>query len=130
MEYRELGKTGLKVSVVGFGGIPVQRIDASSVEKVVNRAIELGINFFDTARGYTDSEEKLSAALKKHRDQVIIATKSMARDKKGMAADIEKSLKTMGVDYIDLFQLHNVKDRKALEQVMAPDGALDIVQLK
>ncbi len=124
MEYRELGKTGLKVSVVGFGGIPVQRIDASSVEKVVNRAIELGINFFDTARGYTDSEEKLGAALKKHRDQVIIATKSMARDKKGMAADIEKSLKTMGVDYIDLFQLHNVKDRKALEQVMAPDGAL------
>jgi len=124
MKYRRLGKTDLQVSVTGFGGIPIQRIDASSVEKVVNRALELGINFFDTARGYTDSEEKLGAALKKHRDQVIIATKSMARDKKGMAEDIEKSLRTLDVDYIDLYQLHNVKDKRALEQVMGADGAL------
>ena len=64
MKYRRLGKTNLEVSVVGFGGIPIQRIDAPSAEKVVNRAIELGINFFDTARGYTDSEKKLGAALK------------------------------------------------------------------
>lgn len=124
MEYRRLGKTELKVSVVGFGGIPVQRIDAASAEKVVNRAIELGINFFDTARGYTDSEEKLGAVLKKHRNKVIIATKSMARDKKGMTEEIDKSLTTMGVDYIDLYQLHNVKDKGALEQVLGADGAL------
>ncbi|MDD2212546.1 MAG: aldo/keto reductase [Clostridia bacterium] len=123
MKYRRLGKTNLEVSVVGFGGIPIQRIDASSAEKVINRALELGINFFDTARGYTDSEKKLGAVLKKHRDQVIIATKSMVRDKTGMAADIEKSLKTMGVDYIDLYQLHNVKDKDTLEQVMGADGA-------
>ncbi|HHV35890.1 MAG TPA: aldo/keto reductase [Syntrophomonadaceae bacterium] len=124
MIYRRLGKTELQVSVIGFGGIPIQRIDVSSVEKVVNHAVELGINFFDTARNYFDSEEKLGVALKKHRDQVIIATKSMARDKKGMAEDIEKSLMTMGVDYIDLYQLHNVKDKDALEQVLAADGAL------
>lgn len=124
MIYRRLGKTDLQVSVVGFGGIPIQRIDASSTEKVVNRAIDLGINFFDTARGYTDSEEKLGAALKKHKDKVIIATKSMARDKKRMAEDIEKSLMTLGVDYIDLYQLHNVKDKSAMEQVLAADGAL------
>jgi predicted aldo/keto reductase-like oxidoreductase len=124
MKYRRLGRTDLQVSIVGFGGIPIQRIDASSAEKIVNHAIELGINFFDTARGYTDSEEKLGAALKKHRDQVIIATKSMARDKKGMAEDIERSLRTLDVDYIDLYQLHNVKDQGALEQVMGADGAL------
>lgn len=124
MKYRRLGKTELQVSVTGFGGIPIQRIDASFAEQVVDRAIELGINFFDTARGYTDSEEKLGAALKKHRDQVIIATKSMARDKKGMAEDIEKSLRTMGVDYIDLYQMHNVKDKGALEQVLGGGGAL------
>ncbi len=124
MIYRRLGKTELQVSVIVFGGIPIQRIDVSSVEKVVNHAVELGINFFDTARNYFDSEEKLGVALKKHRDQVIIATKSMARDKKGMAEDIEKSLMTMGVDYIDLYQLHNVKDKDALEQVLAADGAL------
>ncbi len=123
MKYRRLGKTNLQVSVIGFGGIPIQRVDAFNAEKVVNRAIELGINFFDTARGYTDSEEKLGAVLKKHRDQVIIATKSMARDKKRMAADIEKSLKSLAVDYIDLYQIHNVKDKGALEQVMGADGA-------
>jgi hypothetical protein len=114
----------MQVSVVGFGGIPLQRIEAPAAEKVVRRAIELGINFFDTARAYTDSEEKLGAALKNKREQVIIATKSMARGKKGMAADIEKSLRTMDVDYIDLYQLHNVKDKRALEQVLAADGAL------
>jgi len=124
MEYRRLGKTDLKVSVIGFGGIPVQRIDTASAEKVVKRAIERGINFFDTARAYTDSEEKLGIALKEHRDQVIIATKSMARDKKGMAEDIDKSLKTMGVDYIDLYQMHNVKDKETLEQVLGANGAL------
>lgn len=124
MKYRRLGRTNLQVSVIGFGGIPIQRVDDFNAEKVVNRAIEMGINFFDTARGYTDSEEKLGAVLKKHRDQVIIATKSMARDKKKMAADIEKSLKIMGVDYIDLYQIHNIKDNGALEQVMGAGGAL------
>lgn len=124
MNYRRLGKTDLQVSVVGFGGIPIQRIDASSAEKVVNRAIELGINFFDTARSYTDSEIKLGSVLKKNRGQMIIATKSMSREKKGMAEDIDKSLKTMRVDYIDLYQMHNVKDKAAMEQVLGEDGAL------
>jgi predicted aldo/keto reductase-like oxidoreductase len=64
MEYRILGKTGLKVSVVGFGGIPIQRVSAGEALAIVNRALDLGINFFDTARGYTDSEEKLGGALK------------------------------------------------------------------
>jgi len=124
MEYRRLGKTNLKVSVIGFGGIPIQRIDIASAVRVVKRAVELGINFFDTARAYTDSEERLGVALKEIRDQVIIASKSMARDKKGMAEDIDKSLMTMGVDYIDLYQMHNVKDKEALEQVLGVDGAL------
>ena len=59
MEYRTLGKTGLRVSVVGFGGIPIQRVSAAEANAIVNRALDLGINFFDTARAYTDSEEKL-----------------------------------------------------------------------
>lgn len=124
MKYRELGKTGLKVSVVGFGGIPIQRVPVEDAGAVVNRALDLGINFFDTARGYTDSEAKLGAVLKKRRKEAIVATKSMARTREAMAADIKKSLETLGVDYIDLYQLHNVKDRAALEQVQSPDGAL------
>lgn len=124
MQYRNLGKTGLKISVVGFGGIPIQRVPAGGVDAIINRALDLGINFFDTARGYTDSESKLGAVLRMRRPETIIATKSMARTGEGMAADIKKSLDTLGVDYIDLYQLHNVKDKAALEQVLSPGGAL------
>jgi hypothetical protein len=124
MEYRILGKTGLKVSVVGFGGIPIQRVSAVESAAIVNRALDLGINFFDTARGYTDSEEKLGAALKARRSEAVVATKSMARTREAMAADIRKSLDTMGLDYIDLYQMHNVKSKKELDRVLSPDGAL------
>lgn len=124
MQYRQLGRTGLNVSVIGFGGIPIQRVSAGEAADIVRRALDRGINFFDTARGYTDSEAKLGEVLKKNRKDVIIATKSMARTKEGMATDIKKSLETLGIDYIDLYQLHNVKDRAALEQVFRPDGAL------
>lgn len=124
MNYRTLGRTGLRVSVMGFGGIPIQRVTAEEAEIIVNRALDQGINFFDTARGYTDSEAKLGAALKKRRQEAIIATKSMARSKDEMAADIRKSLATLGVEFIDLYQLHNVKDKAALEQILSPEGAL------
>lgn len=124
MKHRTLGKTGLRVSVIGFGGIPIQRVPAGEAGAIVNRALDLGINFFDTARGYTDSEAKLGAALKKRRTEAIIATKSMARTREGMASDIKKSLETLGVECIDLYQLHNVKDKAALEQVLSPEGAL------
>lgn len=124
MNYRLLGKTGLKVSVVGFGGIPIQRVSPDQTAAIINRALDRGINFFDTAKAYTDSEAKLGEVLKKRRKEAIIATKSMARTREGMASDIQKSLATMGVDTIDLYQLHNVKDEAALEQALSPDGAL------
>jgi predicted aldo/keto reductase-like oxidoreductase len=124
MEYRTLGKTGLDISVIGFGGIPIQRVTANEAAAIVNRALDLGINFFDTARGYTDSEEKLGAALKERRSESIVATKSMARTREAMAADIGNSLKTMGLDYIDLYQMHNVKNQKELDRILNPDGAL------
>ncbi|MDD2554303.1 MAG: aldo/keto reductase [Desulfotomaculaceae bacterium] len=124
MEYRTLGKTGLRVSATGFGGIPIQRVSAVEAATIVNKALDLGINFFDTARGYTDSEEKLGAVLKLRREEAVVVTKSMARTKETMAADIRKSLDTMGLDYIDLYQLHNVKNRKELDRILGPDGAL------
>ena len=123
MRYRRLGKTGLDVSVVGFGGIPIQRISTEETGKVVDRCVQLGINFFDTARGYTDSEEKLGKTLAEHRDKVLIATKSMARDRRD-GGGYQKSLETMAVDYIELYQLHNIKDQETFDQVMAADGAL------
>ena len=124
MEYRVLGKTELKISRLGFGGIPIQKIDAEGTKKLILEMIEEGINYIDTARGYTVSEEYLGYALEGVRDKFILATKSMARTKEVMAKDIETSLKNLRTDYIDLYQVHN-PGAKDLEQVMAPGGALE-----
>lgn len=124
MEYRQLGRTGLKVSVVGLGGIPLQRVDFPQAAAVVEAALKMGLNFIDTARGYTDSEAKLGEVLGRNRGNTIIATKTTARSGEDMAAEVEKSLESLQVDYIDLYQLHNVKDEGALERVLAADGAL------
>ena len=124
MQYKVLGKTGLKVSVMGFGGIPIQRIDAAGTKPLIHRLMEAGVNYIDTARGYTVSEEFLGEALEGIRQNFILATKSMARDKEGMAKDIEISLKNLRTDYIDLYQVHNPNGAQ-LEQVLSPGGALE-----
>ena len=124
MEYRILGKTGLKISRLGFGGIPIQRIDAQGTRDLMHRLAEAGINFIDTARGYTVSEEYLGYALEGIRDKFVLATKSMATTKEAMAADIEKSLQNLRTDYIDLYQIHN-PSAAAYETILAPGGALE-----
>ncbi|MBQ8558462.1 MAG: aldo/keto reductase [Tyzzerella sp.] len=124
MEYVTLGKTGLKISRLGFGGIPIQRVDAAATKELIKVMAEKGINYIDTARGYTVSESYLGEALEGYRDKFILATKSMARDKDGMTADIETSLKNLRTDYIDIYQVHNPSIEQ-LEQVMAPGGALE-----
>ena len=124
MEYRVLGKTGLKVSRMGFGGIPIQRTDAEGAKAVIRYLMDRGVNYIDTARGYTVSEEFLGYALEGIRDKFVIATKSMARTKEAMAADIETSLKNLRTDYIDLYQIHNAPPAD-VEKVIAPGGALE-----
>ena len=124
MEYRILGKTGLKISRMGFGGIPIQRIDAEGTKKLIHDLRDKGVNYIDTARGYTVSEEYLGYALEGIRQDFVIATKSMARTKEAMAADIEVSLKNLRTDYIDLYQVHNPNGAD-LEAVLAPGGALE-----
>ncbi len=127
MEYRILGKTGLKVSRMGFGGIPIQRTDAEGAKAVIRYLMEQGVNYIDTARGYTVSEEFLGYALEGIRDKFVIATKSMARTKEAMAADIDISLKNLRTDYIDLYQVHNATAAD-VEKVIAPGGALEALQ--
>ena len=122
MNYVTLGKTGLKAAVISFGGIPIQRADAANTAAVVDKLEEYGINYIDTARGYTVSEEYLGAALEGRRDKFILATKSMVRDKEGMAKDVETSLKNLRTDYIDIYQLHNLQ-QKDFETAFGPDGA-------
>ena len=124
MEYRELGKTGLKISTLGFGGIPIQRIDAAGTKVLMNQLVEAGVNYIDTARGYTVSESYLGEALEGIRDKFVLATKSMARTADAMAADVQTSLTNLRTDYIDLYQIHN-PTLTQLEQVCAPGGALE-----
>ena len=124
MEYRTLGKTGLEISRLGFGGIPIQRIDAEGTRALIAELCEAGVNYIDTARGYTVSEEYLGYALEGVRDRFVLATKSTSRDKAGMAKDIETSLEKLRTDYIDLYQMHN-PSAKELEVATAPGGALE-----
>lgn len=123
LEYRILGKSELSVSSIGFGGIPIQRTNKEEVKRLLIKCEELGINFMDTARGYTVSEEYLGYGLEGRRDKWIIATKSMARDKEAMIKDVEISLKNLKTNYIDLYQLHNVKTEEDYNKVLSEDGA-------
>ena len=127
MEYVTLGKTGLKISRLGFGGIPIQRVDAAVTKELAKAMVEKGINYIDTARGYTVSESYIGEALEGIRDKFVLATKSMARTKEAMAADIETSLKNLRTDYIDLYQIHN-PNMEQLNQVIAEGGALEALQ--
>ena len=123
MKYVELGRTGLKCAEVSFGGIPIQRADAANTMAVVDALEKHGMNYIDTARGYTVSEEYLGAALKGRREKFILATKSMSRDYEGMKRDIGISLKNLQTDYIDVYQIHNIP-LKDFDQVFGPDGAM------
>lgn len=123
MKYTTLGKTGLKVSVVGLGGIPVQRTDKAGAVEIVEACMKRGVNYLDTARGYSVSEEFFGEALKPYRDKWIIATKSMSRDYESMKADIEISLKNLQTDYIDLYQIHNIKTDEEFAIAFGENGA-------
>jgi len=123
MQYRTLGKTGLEVSVIGFGGIPVQRTSYEEARDSILKAEELGINFIDTARAYTVSEEYIGKALEGRRDQWIIATKSMARSKESMTKDIEISLENLKTDYIDLYHVHNIRTIEEYHEIFGENGA-------
>ncbi|WIV13537.1 aldo/keto reductase [Proteiniborus sp. MB09-C3] len=125
MEKRFLGKTGLEISVIGFGGIPIQRVDKEAAVDLIEELNKQGINFIDTARGYTISEELIGCGLEKAgRHNFILATKSMVRDYQGMKNDIEISLKNLRTEYIDLYQLHNVRTEDEYNKVIGEDGAL------
>lgn len=125
MRYTVLGKTGLEISCLGFGGIPIQRSDPESVKTLMTALSENGINYIDTARGYTVSEEYIGMALGEGlRDKFILATKSMSRTADAMRRDIETSLSNLRTDYIDLYQIHNPNIAQ-LKEVCSPGGALE-----
>lgn len=124
MEYTTLGKTGLKISKMGFGGIPIQKVDEEVTKTLMIRLLEEGVNYIDTAKGYTVSESYLGYALEGIRDKFILATKSMSRTKELMAKDIDTSLEALRTNYIDLYQIHN-PNMDQFNQVLAEGGAAE-----
>jgi len=107
VEKVRLGKTELYVTRTAFGVLPIQRTEKSEAVRILNAAFDGGINFYDTARAYSDSEDKLGTAMAGKRDKIIIATKTGATDKAGALRDLQTSLANLQTDYIDIWQLHN-----------------------
>ena len=120
------GKTGLLVSKVALGGIPITRIPKGDAVNLVREVINLGVNFIDTAHGYIDSEEKIGEAIKGiKREDIVISSKSPVPDKERFNKHLDLSLKRLGVDYIDIYHLHNVSSKEKMDAVFAPGGAME-----
>ena len=107
MDKIRLGRTGLNVARCGFGALPIQRIGREEAGHILRKAFDNGINFFDTARMYSDSENKIGHALADVREDILIATKTAASDRKALFGQLESSLQSLKTDYIDVYQLHN-----------------------
>lgn len=129
MEKRILGRTNFEVSAVAIGGIPIQRVDKEIAIEIIREGLKQGMNFIDTARGYRQSEELIGYALEElGREKFILATKSMDRTYEGIKEEFYTSLKLLKTDYIDLYQLHNVKTKEEYDMVMSENGALKAVK--
>lgn len=124
MNYRTLGRNGLSVSEIGLGGIPIQRVSLNEAVDVLQKAHSAGVNFIDTGIVYTDSEEKIGQAIKDCRSEWIIASKSPAISYQEMKDDLQKSLENLRTSYIDLYQIHHLKDEKMLKVALSENGAV------
>jgi predicted aldo/keto reductase-like oxidoreductase len=125
LERRSFGKTGEKLSILGFGGIVVMNVTPDEASGRVARAIEAGINYFDVAPSYGNAEERLGPALRPYRQNVFLACKTTERSKTGATAELERSLQKMQTDHFDLYQLHAVTKMDEVDRIFAPDGALE-----
>jgi len=126
LQKRKLGRTGLQVSIVGFGRTWISQISMDEAVKIVRRAFELGINYFDTAKLDGDSEEKIGVALKDVRDECILATKTASRTKSESLADFKARLHRLKTDRLDLIQFHGIDDKKTLRKAIGSGGSLEM----
>lgn len=127
MEKRVLGRTGERLSVIGFGGIVVMDETPESAAQLVARAIERGINYFDVAPSYGNAEERLGPALEPYRQSVFLACKTGQRDAEGAARELQRSFELLRTDHFDLYQLHGVTSLAEVDQIFAPGGAMEVL---
>jgi len=125
LEKRRYGKTGVELSVVGFGGILVMNETPSSASRIVAEAVERGINYFDVAPSYGNAEERLGPALEPYRDSVFLACKTAKRTKEEAEQELHQSFKRLGTDFFDLYQHHGVKTLEEVDQIMGEGGAME-----
>lgn len=124
---RRLGKTGIDVTILGLGGEGILRSYGYEKEAyaLINRAIDLGINYFESARAYSGSEAYYGKALKERRKGIFLTSKSHARDKRGALLHLHETLNNMKTDYLDLWQVHDVRTEEDVEEIFGPKGALE-----
>ena len=125
IEKRSLGKTGEKLSMIGFGGIVVDKATAAQAAARVKEAIDHGINYFDVAPSYGNAEEMLGPALEPYRKDVFLACKTGERKKEGARKELEQSLNYLKTDHFDLYQLHAVTSLEDVETILGPGGAME-----
>lgn len=127
MPERELGNTGVRVPIFGLGGAGQTPLSWGNRERdavaIIQRALELGIRYFDTASSYGPSEDYLGKVLPSHREKVFLASKTAERDRDGVWRELERSLKRLNTDYLDLWQLHHVSFKEELDKIFSKDGA-------
>lgn len=128
MKRIRLGKTEMIVSKLGFGSIPIQRDSENEAVAVIRRCLELGITFIDTANGYTTSEERIGKAISGRREGLILATKSRGRTREEVESHLKLSLERFGVEFIDLYQFHDISNFDTLNAILAPNGPMTVLQ--
>ena len=125
MEKRQLGATDNQLSVIGFGGIAIMNEEPEEAARLVSRAVDRGISYFDVAPGYGNAEERLGPALKPYRDGVFLACKTGQRRADEAEAELHRSLERLQTDQLDLYQLHGVRDLEDADAILGPGGALE-----
>ncbi|MGD8237746.1 MAG: aldo/keto reductase [Armatimonadota bacterium] len=125
---RLLGTTGFEATEIGLGGIPMIRSSFDKAVKIVHRALDLGVNFLDTARGYRDSEAKMGAVMRTRRDECFLATKSAQRTREAAYEELTVSLKELQTDKVDLWQLHDISTPRRFEEALGAGGSLEAAQ--
>src|SRR5215472_14880163 len=128
MERRPYGTTGRELSIIGLGGGALCGMTQEEADAIVGEALERGVNYFDVAPSYgqeQETEKRLGPALQGRRDQVFLACKTGRRDRVGAEEELQRSLKHLQTDYLDLYQLHAISSREEVEQAFGPDGAME-----
>jgi predicted aldo/keto reductase-like oxidoreductase len=125
---RALGRTGEKLSIIGFGGIVVMNEETGAASNIVAEAVDRGINYFDVAPSYGNAQERLGPALKPHRDKCFLACKTEGRMKDDSRAQLEESLRLLKTDHVDLYQFHALTKMTDLDKVLGPGGAMETME--